>query len=92
MSKRLIENREFKKIIIKRDHLVLRMPGCRSVIVSLSCTGFVGQGLGDVENQRNEASEGLLLTSVFGGGVQTGLMHVCGGGDEKRLGSLTYIE
>lgn len=38
----------------------------------------MGQGTGDVENQRNEDSEGLFLSCTFGGGVQISLMHAWG--------------
>lgn len=44
--------------------------------LNLSCTGSAGQGFGDVENQRNEDSEGLFVTSTFGGGVQIDLIRV----------------
>lgn len=63
-------------MIIVDDHLVLNMCGFRSVILNLSCTGSVGQGFGDVENQRNEDSEGLFVTSTFGGGVQIDLIRL----------------
>lgn len=38
----------------------------------------MGQGTGDVENQRNEDSEGLFLSCTFGGSVQISLMHAWG--------------
>lgn len=50
---------------IIKDHLVQSMSGCRSVALTLPCTGSVGQGLGDGEDQRNEVPECSSLTSTL---------------------------
>lgn len=50
---------------IIKDHLVQRTSGCRFVVLKLPCTGSVGQGLGDGEDQRNEVPECSSLTSTL---------------------------
>lgn len=58
------------------------MSGCRFVILNLPHPGSVGRSLRNVDYHKNEDSLCLLLTSTFGGVVQTGLMNACRVGEK----------